>query len=72
MMVEWVVKAALRSYHEVEKSKHKKLARFSDRTVLEAQTSVQQLLEGQSPSGVRGEVNKKLEERRKEHKNSLW
>ena len=40
MMVEWVVKAALRSYQKVEKRRYKKCARFSDKGVIAAQTSV--------------------------------
>ena len=36
MMVEWVVKAGLRSYQKVEKRRWKKCARFTDKGVIEA------------------------------------
>ena len=66
MMIEWIVKGALRNYQAVERAKYKKCARFSDKSPIQALTNVQQLI---GEDGVQSEVNERFEKKRKEHKN---
>ena len=62
-MLEWIVRAGLRNYREVEQSKNRKLARFTNKTPVVALHSVNQLL-GNQESDVKEEVNKKLASKR--------
>ena len=69
MMIEWIVKGALRNYQVVERSKYKKCARFSDKSPIQALADVQQLI---GDDGVQTEVNERFERKKREHKNKQW
>ena len=60
MMVEWVVRASLRNYQAVEHGKYRTVARFKDKTPIEALTSVNYLV-GTPRSQVTNEVNEEFE-----------